>query len=139
MYAYSAPLTTATTDTIFRRNYVGTFHAAKYLIPLQLKNPNGAKTFIVVSSLASLIVRGPIANAQYCVSKAAQLKLLENIHEQYFDEGLAAYAVHPGAVLSEMADESTPDVFRPFLTDSPELCGAFCVWLTEVGSNAGCA
>lgn len=29
-----------------------------------------------------------------------------------------------------MADETTPDEFRPYLTDSPDLCGAFCVWLT---------
>lgn len=90
---------------------------------------------MIVSTLASLIVCGPIANAQYCVSKAGQLKLLEHIHEQYASEGLAAYAVHPGAVLSEMADETTPDAFRPYLTDSAELCGAFMVWLTNDNSK----
>ncbi|CZT21150.1 related to dehydrogenase/reductase SDR family member 7 precursor [Ramularia collo-cygni] len=116
-------------------NYVGTFLAAKYLIPLLLETEHGAKTLITVSSLASLIVRGPIANAQYCVSKTAQLKLMEHIHEQYLDEGLATYAIHPGAVLSEMADETTPDAFRPYLTDSPELCGAFCVWLVKDDSK----
>lgn len=42
---------------------------------------------------------------------------------------MSCFAVHPGAVLSEMADETTPAEFRPYLTDSPELCGAFCVWL----------
>jgi hypothetical protein len=30
-----------------------------------------------------------------------------------------------------MADETTPDAFRPYLVDSPELCGAFAVWVTQ--------
>ncbi|KAI7105693.1 hypothetical protein KC339_g3651 [Hortaea werneckii] len=94
-----------------------------------------AKGFIGVSSLASLIVRGPIASSQYCVSKAAQLKLLEHIHEQYFLEGLKTFAVHPGAVASEMAQESAPKEFLPHLIDDAELCGAICVWLTQSGDQ----
>ena len=116
-------------------NYVGLFHCAKFLIPILLESENGAKNFITVSSFASLIVRGPIANAQYCVSKLAQLKLMEHVHEQYREEGLLSWSVHPGAVDSEMARESCPEVFRPYLTDSPELCGAFCTWLTKKGSD----
>lgn len=30
------------------------------------------------------------------------MRLLEMIHEQYSGEGLAAYALHPGAVQTEM-------------------------------------
>jgi NAD(P)-dependent dehydrogenase (short-subunit alcohol dehydrogenase family) len=116
-------------------NYVGLFHCAKFLIPVLLASDNGAKNFIAVSSFASLIVRGPIANAQYCVSKLAQLKLMEHVHEQYREEGLLSWSVHPGAVDSEMARETCPEVFRPFLTDSAELCGAFCTWLTNKGEE----
>jgi NAD(P)-dependent dehydrogenase (short-subunit alcohol dehydrogenase family) len=116
-------------------NYIGTFHCAKYLIPLLLESENGAKVFIAVSSFASLLIRGVIANTQYCVSKAAQLKLMEHVHEQYVDEGLCSFSIHPGAVASEMADETTPDAFRPYLIDSPELCGAFAVWLTKDGKK----
>ncbi|GAB1737113.1 hypothetical protein NU219Hw_g796t1 [Hortaea werneckii] len=112
-------------------NYVGTFLCAKYLIPILMATSDGAKGFIGVSSLASLIVRGPIASSQYCVSKAAQLKLLEHIHEQYFSEGLKTFAVHPGAVASEMAQDSAPKEFLPHLIDDAELCGAICVWLTQ--------
>lgn len=112
-------------------NYVGTFLCAKYLIPLLLESENGAKVFVAVSSFAALIVRGAIANSQYCVSKAAQLKLMEHIHEQYTDQGLSSFSIQPGAVASEMANETTPDSFRPYLVDSPELCGAFTVWLTK--------
>ncbi|KAF7197766.1 Short chain dehydrogenase citE [Pseudocercospora fuligena] len=139
---YSGPVVLKITETdpatfagATNVNYVGTFHCAKYLIPLLLSTRDGAKAFIGVSSFAAFLVRGPIANTQYCVSKTAQLKLLEHIHEQYQENGLSCYAVHPGAVLSEMADETTPDVFRPYLKDSPELCGAMCVWLTKNGQE----
>lgn len=118
-------------------NYVGLFHCAKFLLPILLESEDGAKNFITVSSFAALIVRGPIANAQYCVSKLAQLKLMEHVHEQYREAGLLSWSVHPGAVDSEMARETCPEVFRPFLTDSPELCGAFCTWLTNKGEEAG--
>ena len=136
---YSGPVVLKVTDTdpvTFQQainvNYVGTFLCAKHFIPLLLKTDGGAKAFIAVNSLASLLIRGPIANTQYCVSKAAQLKLMEHIHEQYASEGLASISVHPGAVASEMAaDPSVPESFRPFLIDSPELCGSFCVWLTK--------
>ncbi|KXS97346.1 hypothetical protein AC578_10747 [Pseudocercospora eumusae] len=116
-------------------NYVGTFYCAKFLIPVLLGTADGGKAFLGVSSFAAFLVRGPIANTQYCVSKTAQLKLLEHVHEQYREEGLVCYAVHPGAVLSETADETAPDVFRPYLKDSPELCGAMCVWLTKNGQE----
>ncbi|GIZ42112.1 hypothetical protein CKM354_000539200 [Cercospora kikuchii] len=135
---YSGPVKLRITETdpeTFRNatnvNYIGTFYCAKFLIPLLLNTSDGAKLFIGVSSLASILVRGPIANTQYCVSKCAQLKLLEHVHEQYADQGLSSFAVHPGSVLSEMADETVPEEFRPFLTDSSDLCGAFCVWLTK--------
>jgi NAD(P)-dependent dehydrogenase (short-subunit alcohol dehydrogenase family) len=116
-------------------NYVGFFLCAKFLIPILLGTKDGAKNFITVSSFAALIVRGPIANAQYCVSKLAQLKLMEHIHEQYRHEGLLSWSVHPGAVNSEMAAETTPDVFKSYLTDSPELCGGVCTWLSKAGHD----
>lgn len=115
-------------------NYVGTFHCAKYFIPLLLASPNGLKNFIAVSSMASLIIRGPIANAQYCVSKMAQLKLMEHVHEEYHAEGLRSYAVHPGAVKTEMA-ETAPEEFMAWLVDSPDLCGSFCTWLSDGGQE----
>lgn len=139
---WSGPVVLNITDTdpmafqnAINVNYVGTFHCAKYLIPPLLESENGAKVFIAVSSFAALLIRGVIANTQYCVSKAAQLKLMEHVHEQYVDKGLCSFSIHPGAVASEMANETTPDAFRPYLIDSPELCGAFAVWLTKDGKK----
>lgn len=139
---YSGPVVLKLEDTdpaTFQQtsdiNYVGTFHCAKFLIPILLASEHGAKNFLAVSSFAALIVRGPIANSQYCVSKLAQLKLMEHVHEQYCGQGLLSWSVHPGAVNSEMAAETTPEEFRPFLTDEVGLCGAFCVWLTSAGKG----
>ncbi|KAK3707835.1 hypothetical protein LTR37_011837 [Vermiconidia calcicola] len=135
---YSGPVRLKVTETdpttfknVINVNYVGTFHCAKYLIPLLLETKAGARAFIAVGSLAALIIRGGIANTQYCVSKAAQLKLMEHIHEQYSTSGLFSASIHPGAVASEMAKEDAPEFFKSALVDSPELCGAFCVWLTK--------
>ncbi|KAK5120683.1 hypothetical protein LTR85_006041 [Meristemomyces frigidus] len=116
-------------------NYVGTFLSAKYLIPLLLSTEGGAKAFMAVSTLAVMIIRGPFANSTYTVSKAAQLKLMEKIHEEYSGEGLAAFSVHPGAVWTEMNASHTPEAFKPFFADSPDLCGSWCVWLTKDGSQ----
>ncbi|XXH02101.1 hypothetical protein Hte_008467 [Hypoxylon texense] len=109
-------------------NYLGPYQAAHWLLPLLRHTKGGGKTFIVVSALAALITRGPIANVGYCVSKVAQMRLVEMIAEQYGKDGVLAVAVHPGAVKTKMA-EVAPEEFVPHLIDSPALCGGFCVWL----------
>ncbi|KAF2444584.1 NAD(P)-binding protein [Karstenula rhodostoma CBS 690.94] len=117
-------------------NYVGTFLVAKHFVPLLLGKDKGAKMFAVVGSMASLLVRGPIANAQYCVSKTAQLRLVELLHEEcHVAQGLHVFCAHPGAVASEQSIAKSPEVFKPFLTDSAELCGSFFVWLAARGED----
>jgi NAD(P)-dependent dehydrogenase (short-subunit alcohol dehydrogenase family) len=115
-------------------NYVGTFLCAKYLIPNLLATADGARAFVAVGTLGAGVIRGPISNAMYCVSKAAQARLMEFVHEKFHDKGINAFTVHPGAVKSEMA-AGAPDEFQPFLNDSPDLCGNFIVWLTKDGEE----
>ena len=131
---------------VFEVNVNGTYLVAHHFLPL-LRDGNDAKTFIVVNSLASLITSGHIANTAYCVSKLAQARLVEYVAEQYGHEGVLAVAVHPGAVLTEMAAQTAPESMMPCrcaaftasntvltitdLTDDVGLCGAFCVWLSK--------
>jgi NAD(P)-dependent dehydrogenase (short-subunit alcohol dehydrogenase family) len=96
---------------VFDVNVQGTYLVAHFFIPLLLSS-NGAKMFFVVGSFAACITSGHIANTAYCVSKFAQTRLIEFLGEQYGAEGLLSVAVHPGAVLTEMADSTTPDSFR---------------------------
>ena len=56
----------------------------------------------LLTCLVALIIRGIVCNPKYCISKVAQMRLLEMLHEQYSGEGLATYALHPGAVQTEM-------------------------------------
>lgn len=120
------------TEDLRQVNYIGTFLCAKHLIPLLLSSPNGAKAIIAINSIGALIVRGPISHPAYGISKTAQLRLMEMVHEQHYrDDGLVTYTIHPGSVATEMALESAPRDFLEYMTDSEELCGGFCVWLTK--------
>ncbi|KAF2012792.1 NAD(P)-binding protein [Aaosphaeria arxii CBS 175.79] len=115
---------------VFNVNVQGTYLVAHYFIPI-LKESDGAKTFIVVGSFAACIIKGHIANTAYCLSKFAQSRLVEFIAEQSGKDGILAVSVHPGAVATDLANATTPDSFRPYLTDDVSLCGAFCVWLCQ--------
>lgn len=144
---------------VLNTNALGTYHVAHYFIPLLLKSET--KALLVVGSLAASITKGSIANTKYCVSKLAQARIVECVAEQFGAEGLLAVSVHPGAVRSENALATAPQEFikctsssvsRPLcvifassssfpssflliveadLTDDPDLCGAFCIWLSR--------
>ncbi|KAI9649870.1 hypothetical protein NHQ30_002452 [Ciborinia camelliae] len=115
----------------FNINMIGTYNCAHHLIPLLLGSGNGAKGFIQIGSLAANLTDGPIANTGYCVSKFAQSRFVEMVGSQFGEEGLVAVTVHPGAVATPMAAGNTPEVFLPYLVDSVDLCGGFCVWLSK--------
>ncbi|KAF9886451.1 hypothetical protein FE257_011483 [Aspergillus nanangensis] len=90
-------------------NAVGTFRAVRALLPLLLETEGGAKSFVAVSSMGAAMVGGPMGHAHYCVSKAAQTRLVE---------------------MSELA-AVVPQELQYLLVDDPDLCAAFCVWLTR--------
>ncbi|KAB2568759.1 Dehydrogenase/reductase SDR family member 1, partial [Lasiodiplodia theobromae] len=115
----------------FAVNALGTYHAAHYFVPLLLRGAQGGGAFCVVGSIAGCIRRGIIANSKYCISKMAQVRIVEHVAEQFGGKGLLAVAVHPGAVETTMAMETAPEEFKKYLVDDPELCGHFLVWLTR--------
>ena len=95
----------------FAINPVGTYLAGHYLIPLLLKSPNGAKTFLTVSTTGCWVREGPLMNTQYFTSKLAQERITELIGTQYREDGLFAAALHPGGVVTKMAQDSMPKQF----------------------------
>ncbi|OQV01644.1 hypothetical protein CLAIMM_06963 [Cladophialophora immunda] len=121
----------------FEVNALGTYLSAHYFVPLLLQTENGAKGFIAIGSIAGCIRRGPIANTGYTVSKLAQIRLVEYLHEQYSPEGLVSIALHPGAVMTRMASGNTPEEFLPYMTDEVDLCGAVCVFLSKQINDLG--
>ncbi|KAH0848769.1 11-beta-hydroxysteroid dehydrogenase-like 3 [Fonsecaea pedrosoi] len=121
----------------FEVNALGTYLTAHYFVPLLVQSQSKAKGFIAIGSIAGCIRRGPIANTGYTVSKFAQIRLVEYLHEQYSGTGLVSLALHPGAVMTRMASGNTPEEFMPYMTDEVDLCGAVCVYLSRQIGDLG--
>ncbi|KAJ5093276.1 hypothetical protein N7456_009137 [Penicillium angulare] len=117
-------------QTSFDVNTVGPFLVAHYLLPLLLATESGAKSFITINSMGAPTVTGPSGHASYCVSKAAQARLIEMINEQYGGQGLFSASVHPGGMRSGFVKDLPEEILK-LLNDSPDLVGAFCVWLSK--------
>ncbi|CAI7612256.1 unnamed protein product [Penicillium pancosmium] len=114
----------------FDVNTIGVFYAAHHLLPLLVATRSAAMSFIAINSMAAPTVSGPFAHAHYCVSKAAQARLIEMISEQYSAKGVFCSSVHPGGMRSDFLKDA-PDWLFKFLVDSPDLVGAFCLWLSS--------
>lgn len=87
----------------FDVHVLGTFHAAHYFLPLLLSTRSLFASFISISSMGAPTVTGIVSHAHYCVSKAAQMRLMEVIREQYGAYGIFCVSVHPGGLVGEMA------------------------------------
>ncbi|XXH04052.1 hypothetical protein Hte_010463 [Hypoxylon texense] len=110
-------------------NLKGVYLTSKYFIPLLLSSPAGLKTMVNINSVAAHNLR-PMASA-YGTSKAAVLKLTEFLLVEAASEGLLAYSVHPGAVLTELARDGMPPETLPGLSDTVELAGDTVAWLSS--------
>lgn len=124
---YAGPVTLRVTEgqpEWFQQNFdvniIGTYNVAHYFVPLLLSSPGGsAKSFLCIGSFAAGIINGPIANTGYCLSKFAQSRFIEYLGEQFGEKGLFASVIHPGAVLTPMAEGNTPEVFLPCKSSVP--------------------
>lgn len=114
----------------FEVNLKGPYLVAKYFLPMLLESGDGAlKTVVNVNSVASHNLR-PHASA-YGTSKLAVLRLTEFLLVEAADKGLVAYSVHPGGILTELAEHGMPKDTLAALGDRPELPGDTIAWLTQ--------
>lgn len=131
---YLAPydtLTEADPDTFWRPwdvNLKGTFNVTRAYLPLMLNKSGGLKTVVNLSSIGALIaVPG---GGSYRTSKLAVLRWTEVLQLDYEDQGLLAYCIHPGAIMSKLA-ENLPVSLQRTLQDKPELAANTLAWLTQ--------
>lgn len=110
----------------FEVNVKGTYLMSRALIPLLLKG--GEKTIIQITSAGGIAI-SPTASA-YQTSKQAVIRFNDFLMAEYGEEGLLAYALHPGGVNTDLA-RGMPEYMYGVLTDTPELCGDTVVWLTK--------
>lgn len=85
----------------FEINVKGIFLMAKYFTPLLLKTNDGLKTLVNINSVAAHNIR-PNASA-YGTSKWAALKFTEFLLVEQASQGLLAFSVHPGGIMTELA------------------------------------
>lgn len=107
-------------------NIKGTYLAAHFFVPLLLKSPT--KTIINISS-GGAHVMFPGASG-YQTTKFALCRLTEFIDREYYEQGLVAFSVHPGAIKTELAMNMPADR-QNVLTDTPELAADSLVWLSR--------
>ncbi|KAK8071489.1 hypothetical protein PG997_011692 [Apiospora hydei] len=113
----------------FEVNLKGLYLMSKYFAPLLVASSGGGQ-MININSVAAHNLR-PHASA-YGTSKLAALKLTEflMVEAGQQEQGLLAYSVHPGAVLTDLARDGMPAKTLAGLTDGPELVAETVAWLT---------
>jgi NAD(P)-dependent dehydrogenase (short-subunit alcohol dehydrogenase family) len=107
-------------------NIKGTYLAAHYFLPMLLKSQT--KTIINISS-GGAHVMFPGASG-YQTTKFALCRLTEFMDKEYYQQGLIAISLHPGAVKTELALNMPPDRLD-VLTDTAELAADTIVWLSR--------
>lgn len=107
-------------DSIIRVNLCGPFYAAKHLIPLMLNPQSQGKTIVNIVSGAAHMTAGypPIA---YSIGKLGEARLAQNISEAYAEEGIQAFALHPGGVVTASSSKMSEDLKSSKQTPSTAL------------------
>jgi len=83
-------------------NYLGSYYTAKYFTPLLIEKSNESKVraYIVITSLASQFPMSDFTPIAYNVSKVANNRMVEHMAADHEKDGLLAFAVHPGEVVT---------------------------------------
>ncbi|OAP64261.1 hypothetical protein AYL99_00233 [Fonsecaea erecta] len=124
------PIVDAETDSWWKTlevNLRGTFLMCKHFTPLLNSTQAGLQTIVNINSVAAHNLR-PQASA-YGTSKFAVLKFTEFLLVEQRTQGLLAFSVHPGGVMTQLA-EAMPRETHAGFTDSPSLAGDTIAFLT---------
>ena len=108
-------------------NLKGTYLMTRAFLPLLLKG--GEKTIVNMNSVGAHLTR-PGASA-YQTAKLAMLRLTEFTCSDYAAQEVLAFAIHPGAVATEMTLNTLPPKYHTNLVDTPELVADSIVFLTK--------
>lgn len=107
-------------------NVKGTYLMTRAFLPLLLKG--GEKTIVNMNSVGAHLTR-PGASG-YQIGKLALLRLTEFTSVEYEEQGILAFAIHPGGVDTELI-RNLPSKYHTNLIDSPTLAADTIVWLTQ--------
>ncbi|CZR65374.1 uncharacterized protein PAC_15274 [Phialocephala subalpina] len=126
-----SPISTTDDSTYWRTfeiNLRGTYRVTKAFLPLLLSSPSGLKTIVNLNSVAAHTIR--LEASAYGTSKFAVLRWTDFLVEENRDSGLIAFCVHPGFVMTKLA-EAMPKETYAWLTDTPALAADMITFLTQ--------
>lgn len=147
-------------DRVTAINYLGSYYTAKFFTPLLLnrKSPKAGvepvRAYIVITSLAGHSRNSTYTPVAYNVSKLANNRMVEIMDSDHSKQGLQAFAVHPGEVVTPQTlkhSTSKGDMWDTckfgrghaislsnilinlhiVLQTDVGLCGGFLTWLTK--------
>jgi NAD(P)-dependent dehydrogenase (short-subunit alcohol dehydrogenase family) len=107
-------------------NYTAVYLVTKDFLPLVLAS--NLKTVVNLSSIGAHNMR-PGASS-YQTTKFALLRFTEFLMVDYSSQGLLAFAVHPGGILTDLA-LNMPKATHSRLLDKPEVAADTIVFLTQ--------
>lgn len=90
----------------FEVNLKGIFLMTKYFTPILNSTPSGFQTMVNINSVAAHNLR--VNASAYGTSKWAVLKFVEFLMVEQAKQGLLAYSIHPGGILTELAKDGMP-------------------------------
>ena len=113
----------------FEVNLKGPYLIARSFIPLLLKGDT--KTLVVVSSVGAHVVMPGLS--AYQPGKLAVTRFMQFADIEYKDQGLIAYSVHPGNILTDIVGhgEGMDEQLKSIFTETPELSADSLVYLTN--------
>ncbi|OCT53545.1 NAD(P)-binding protein [Cladophialophora carrionii] len=117
-------------------NLLGSYYVAKYFTPILVapENPSAVRSYIVMTSLASQLTQSNFVPTAYNVAKLANNRMVEHMAEDHKAQGLLAFAVHPGAVLTPQTEHHSTqkgDAWDTLMSEDIGLCGGWLTWLTK--------
>ncbi|KAI4201499.1 MAG: hypothetical protein LQ348_001636 [Seirophora lacunosa] len=116
---------------IWEVNIRGTYLVTRAFLPLMLKG--GDKQIVNVNSIgAHVVIPGLSA---YQPGKLAQARFTEFVCAEYQDQGVLAFCMHPGNVLTDIVPSDVPQSFKDVLTEKPELAADTLVFLVNEKRN----
>ncbi|KAK1676498.1 short-chain dehydrogenase [Colletotrichum godetiae] len=108
-------------------NYWGTYRVTKAFLPLMLKG--GDKTIVNMSSVAAHFMGA--GGGAYHISKFALIRFTEFVQDEYGDQGVLAFSIHPGGIPTELSS-NLPEKLQFRMRDTPELAAHSIPYLTSV-------
>ncbi|KAF2441298.1 putative oxidoreductase ucpA [Karstenula rhodostoma CBS 690.94] len=105
-------------------------HAFLPLLQITARKFNTITTVINMTSIGAHTVYPGLS--EYSIGKVALNTLTQFVDAEYRDQGIQAFALHPGGIDTDMArsDETFIKGLDGLLIDTVELPGGFCVWLS---------